>query len=154
MEKKDMNDNLEQYNPKHLRQIDGEHSYFTYITNFPKKRHKFKLERSGLKKIIIAGSLIFALSAGTMAYSTACQNDANEAIYIEYPFSDNKTMSEYKLVVVKNGTGFFENEEGKKCAFVNDISAQDMANTLIDNGIITLEKPYHSQTDNYNKRKH
>ncbi len=121
------------------------------------KRIEKATKKKKLAKKIVATAIAAVITVGgaCVAHQNDAKdaNDANEVIYVGYPFSEIKSMREYKLVVIKNGPALFENEEGEKFGFVNGVSAQELTVALIDQGIIKLEEPYQSQTENHNKTK-
>ena len=147
--------NTDYYKNKYQKN-ENEYNLRIYDIDVVQKKHDIKKGKSAkICKIVVATLIATALTGGTVAlnaWQSAEIEKGFEVIY-EDPHWSGHNLTGCTLKICANGTGYFEDQDGNTFVYIDGFDAQELANKYIDSGIVELEAPYHSQTEEYNEYK-
>ena len=118
---------------------------FVRISKLPGRNEKFNFQEENskhIKEIMVGVAIGLAVFGGTMAINVAESQSMVRATEIVYETDvEIPKLNGYKLLIQRNGVAFFEDQNGRKAAKVNDIDANNYAKYYIENGMVNFDEP-------------
>lgn len=122
----DLNDISQSYNKKFADNEYSENMLYTQTAVNSSRKKIFKKHKK--TAMILAASLVVAIVPTAvlgMVQHDNMEKATEVAHVVDVPFSDN-----YDLIILNNGTAYYENAEGGKTTSINGVTASEFAKNL------------------------
>ncbi len=104
----------------------------------PKMVYDYRKDMTGKIKTALVAAAIAAAALGGVAYQTHIQQQNAEAAYQVVYSEDLHQYPGIKFEIMRNGTGYFVDEQGNRFGQIDRTDAQQRANQYIASGYINL----------------